>query len=141
MKAKKGDTVKVHYAGKLKNGGIFYTSRNGDALEFTIGERRMIGMFEDTVIGMSPGDVRTVSISAAHAYGPHFDDLVLTIEKSKFPPNIVPEVGLQVEVGESEGPATMVIITDVTDKTVTIDANHPLAGHDLIFDIELVEIV
>ena len=141
MKAKKGDTVKVHYAGKLKSGHIFDTSRNRDMLKFTIGERRLLSMFEDAVIGMSPGEIKTIDISAMQAYGQHMDELLLTIDRSKFPPGIVPKVGLQVEIGETDGPATSVIITEVTDRAVTIDANHPLAGQDLIFDIELVEIV
>jgi len=141
LKAKHGDTVNVHYAGKLKNGRIFDTSMNREMLKFTIGSGRLLGQFEEAVIGMSPGELKTIRISAKYAYGLHNDDLIVTIGKSKFPPNINPEVGLQVEVGELEGPTTTVIITDVTDKNVTLDANHPLAGEDLIFDIRLVEIL
>ena len=141
MKAKLGDIVNVHYAGKLKNGHIFDTSRDREVLKFTIGSGRLLRQFEEAVIDMSPGDIKTIEIAAENAYGKWSKEMVLTIEKSKFPQNIVPATGMLIDIGEAEGPVTSALITEVTDENVTIDANHPLAGEDLIFDIHLVEIL
>lgn len=138
--AKTGDTVKVHYTGKLEDGTPFDSSLDKDPLEFTLGEGRIIPGFEQAVLGMNPGDSKTVDIPADNAYGPYRDDWVMVVEREQIPAEIEPQVGqqLQVRQGEQE---YVVQITDISDGEVTLDRNHPLAGEDLTFDIELMEIV
>lgn len=140
-KAKQGDTVKVHYTGKLEDGTIFDTSSNRDPLEFTIGNGEIIPGFEEAVIGMSPGETKTVKVPANKAYGPHHKEMVVTVSRAQFPENLSPQVGQMLEVRQSDGAVIVVTVADVTDESVTLDANHPLAGKELIFDIELVEIL
>ncbi len=139
--AKKGDTVKVHYTGKLENGTVFDTSLNRDPLQFTIGNDEVIPGFEEAVIGMAPGDSKTVKITADKAYGSHLDEMVLVVERTQIPPNLKPEVGQQLQLKQADGKVILVVVTDVSESTITLDANHPLAGKDLIFDIQLVEIL
>lgn len=140
-KVKEGDTVKVHYTGKLEDGTVFDSSRERDPLEVTIGEGKLIPGFENAVLGMSEGDNTTVDISSDDAYGERRDDLELEVAKTDLPENIDPEVGMQLQMQRQEdGQAIPVQITDVTEEVVTLDANHPLAGKDLTFDIELLEI-
>lgn len=139
-KAANGHTVKVHYTGKLENGTVFDSSKRKAPLEFTLGETSVIVGFEQAIIGMQPGDHKTIKISSDNAYGPHLPELVSTVKKSQFPPHIKPELGQQLEIRQTDGPTILVTITDVSDDEVTLDANHPLAGKDLIFDIELVEL-
>lgn len=142
-KVKDGDTVKVHYTGKLtEEGTVFDSSRDRDEpLEFTLGEGQLIPGFEEAVIGMEPGDDTTVDITSEDAYGQRREDLELEVSKSDLPDNIEPEVGMQLQMQQQNGQAIPVQITDVEDDYVKLDANHPLAGKDLTFDIELVEIV
>lgn len=135
-----GDTVKVHYTGKLNDGTVFDSSMDRDPLEFTIGKGQLIPGFENGVIGMATGEKKTVTISCEEAYGKTRDDLVVQIEREKVPSNIEPKPGLQLQIKQPNGSMTDVLITDVTESTVTLDANHPLAGQDLTFDIEVVEI-
>ncbi len=139
--AKKGDTVRVHYTGTLEDGTVFDTSINRDPLEFTIGEGRLIPGFEQAVVGMNPGESKTERISADQAYGPHLKELVMEVDKRQLPPGLSPEVGQQLQIRHDDGRTTPVTITEVTDTTITLDANHPLAGKDLIFHIQLLEIV
>jgi FKBP-type peptidyl-prolyl cis-trans isomerase 2 len=138
--AKKGDTVKVHYTGTLEDGTVFDSSRERDPLEFTIGGGQLIPGFEQTVIGMTVGESRNTKILAADAYGAYREDLVLEVGRDRFPPDMQPEVGLQLEVRRPDGLTQMFIIRETSEASVTLDANHPLAGHDLIFDIELMQI-
>jgi len=138
--AKDGDKVKVHYTGKLDDGSVFDTSDGRDPLEFTLGEGQIIPGFEAGVRGMQPGDSKTVTVPADQAYGPHREEGVLVVNRAEMPPDLDPELGEQLEVRSQEGQATVVRVTDVSEQTVTLDANHPLAGKDLTFDIELVEI-
>lgn len=138
--AKSGDTVKVHYTGKLEDGTVFDSSVNDEPLEFTIGEGDLIPGFEEAVIGMAPGDSKVEKIPAEQAYGPHLDEMVMEVEREFMPPNFEPEVGQQLQVRQSDGEVIPVVITDVTDSAVTLDANHPLAGMDLVFEIQLLEI-
>jgi FKBP-type peptidyl-prolyl cis-trans isomerase 2 len=140
-RAKSGDTVKVHYTGKLSDDTVFDSSANQEPLEFTIGSGQIIPGFERAVVGMQPGESRTASISTEQAYGPHQDELLITVERSQFPADMIPEVGQQVQIRLAEGQAAVATIADVSDSEVTLDANHPLAGEDLTFDIELVEII
>jgi len=139
--AKNGDTVKVHYTGKLENGTQFDSSVSGDPLQFELGAGQLIPGFEQAVLGMSPGDSITTTISADEAYGPHQEEMVMVVEKEKFPPHIDPSIGQQLEVQYDEDRTINVRVTEVSEQEVTLDANHPLAGEDLVFDIKLVEIV
>lgn len=138
--AKSGDRVKVHYSGFLEDGTVFDSSLEGDPFEFTLGEGMVIPGFENAVIGMDVGETKTVNIPFAEAYGPRRDELMATIERAQLPDHISPEVGMSLQVRTPDGSFTNVLITEVTPSTVTLDANHPLAGKDLIFEIKLVEI-
>ena len=138
--ANDGDTVKVHYTGTLEDGTVFDTSRGREPLEFTLGEGTIIPGFEETVKGMQVGQTKTVTIPAEEAYGPHRDELVMVIERDKLPEGLNPAIGQQLEMQQADGGTAVVVVTDVSETTITIDANHPLAGKDLTFEIELVEI-
>ncbi len=138
--AKKGDKVKVHYTGKLDDGTVFDSSRDREPIEFTLGAGEVIPGFEAAVEGMQVGETKTTTIPAEEAYGPHRDDMILMVERSKFPPHIEPEVGQQLQLRQEDGQTIIVTVAAVTEDTVALDANHPLAGEDLTFDIELVEI-
>ena len=136
--AKTGDTVKVHYTGTLNNGTVFDTSIQREPLEFTIGQGQLIPGFEQAVIGMKVGESTTVTIPVAQAYGPHRSDLVFTMELSQLPENI--EVGEQLQMTQTDGSTIVVTVVEVSETTATLDANHPLVGQELTFEIELVEI-
>ncbi|MEX0720860.1 MAG: peptidylprolyl isomerase [Balneolaceae bacterium] len=137
----KGNIVKVHYTGRLSDGSIFDSSVTRDPLEVTLGEGKLIPGFEDALIGMNVGDKTTKEIPAEEAYGDRRDDLEVTIEKSQLPEDIEPEVGMQLQLNQPNGQPVPVQITKVEDENIIIDANHPLAGKDLSFDIEVVDIV
>ncbi len=139
--AKNGDTVKVHYTGKLDNGTVFDTSENREPLEFTVGEGQVIPGFENAVVGLQPGESKTAQIPADEAYGEHHEEMVIQVPRDQFPPDVEPEVGQQLQVRQQNGQSFVVNVTDVSDDTVTLDANHPLAGQNLTFDISLVDIV
>lgn len=138
--AKQGDTVKVHYTGKLDDGTVFDSSQERDPLEFTIGTGTIIPGFEQAVIGMAPGESKTEVIPTDRAYGPYLEEMVLQVERQQLPTDIDPEVGQQLQLQHPTGEVIPVVITDVSSSTVTLDANHPLAGEDLTFDIQLVAI-
>ncbi|MGM0589469.1 MAG: FKBP-type peptidyl-prolyl cis-trans isomerase [Bacteroidota bacterium] len=138
--AEQGSTVKVHYTGTLKNGQQFDSSRERDPLEFTLGEGKLIPGFEEAVTGMEVGDVESITIPAKEAYGERRDDLVVEVSKEELPQNAEPEVGMQLELKNQDGQAIPVQITEIKDEVVVLDANHPLAGKDLNFEIELLEI-
>ena len=139
--AKNGDAVKVHYTGKLDDGIVFDTSMNRDPLQFTIGKGRLIPSFEQAVVGMSPGDSRTTTIPANEAYGPRREELVMVVERNQLPADLKPEVGQQLQLNRPDGQTFVVTVGDVAESSVTLDANHVLAGKDLTFDIQLTEIV
>ncbi len=138
--ASDGDTVRVNYTGTLEDGTTFDTSVGREPLEFTLGEGKMIPGFEKAVYGLQVGKSKTVTIPAEEAYGPHRDDLVIVVEREQLPAGLEPEVGQQLQMQQTDGSTAVVIVTDVSETTITIDANHPLAGKDLTFEIELVEI-
>jgi len=138
--ANDGDTVKVHYTGKLEDGTVFDSSLEREPLEFTLGEGKIVPGFEEAVRGMHAGQSKTVTISPKEAYGPHLDERVLVIERKQLPPELNPAVGQQLQMQQQDGRAFNVLVTDVSEATITVDANHPLAGKDLTFEIELVEI-
>lgn len=139
-KASKGDKVKIHYVGKFDDGKVFDSSRQRGPLEFTIGQGRIIKGLENAVIGMSPGETRTVSIPPEEAYGPRREDLVRRMERAKLPPMIEAKEGVFVNIRQPDGGMLEAVITEVTDESVTLDANHPLAGKTLTFEMELLEI-
>ncbi|MEE9614548.1 MAG: peptidylprolyl isomerase [Thermodesulfobacteriota bacterium] len=138
--AKIGDTVMIHYTGTLEDGTVFDSSEGRVPLQFTLGEGMVIPGFETAVTGMSPTETKTEKIPAAEAYGPYVEDLVVVVGKEHLPDDLKPEVGRQLELHQEEGKTTVVTITEVNETNVTLDANHPLAGKDLTFRIELVEI-
>lgn len=138
--AKQGDTVKVHYIGKLEDGTVFDTSREREPLEFTIGEGQVIPGFEAAVVGMEAGKTRSTTVPPDQAYGERRTDRILTVERDQFPDDLDPQVGQQLEVRQPDGQAVPVTVARVSDADVTLDANHPLAGRELTFEMELVEI-
>lgn len=139
-KAKEGDTVRVHYTGKLKDGTVFDTSQDREPLSFTIGEQRVIPGFEKAVVGMEPGDTKTEELPSEQAYGEHREDMVMELERNQLPESVEPKVGQQLQLRMQNGQEVPVVITELNEESVTIDANHPLAGKDLVFEIELVDI-
>ncbi len=138
--AKQGDTIKVHYTGKLEDDTVFDTSIKRDPLQFTIGEGKVIPGFEQAVVGMKPGESKTTKIPTDKAYGPHRKEMVIVVERNQFPANLEPKAGQQLQIRKKDGQATVVMVTDVSESNVTLDTNHPLAGKDLTFDIQLIEI-
>jgi len=139
-KAKKGDKVKVHYTGRLDDGKVFDASEDEKPLQFVIGKGKVMKGFEEAVIGMQTGEQKTIDIPAEKAFGPHVDAKVLHVEKERIPDHIEPHVGQQLKLEHPDGHSDVCRVTDVTDARITLDANHPLAGKDLTFEIQLVEI-
>jgi peptidylprolyl isomerase len=138
--AKRGQTVRVHYTGTLEDGTVFDSSHGGEPLEFTLGSGQVIPGFDEAVDGMRVGEAKSVTIPADEAYGPHREELLLAIERDQLPDEMAPEVGqtLQMSDGRQTFPVT---IREVGTDQVVLDANHPLAGKDLTFDLTLVEVV
>ena len=138
--AKHGDRVTIHYTGRLDNDTIFDSTVDREPLLFTIGEGKVIPGVEQAIVGMAAGESKTVNISSENAYGPHRQELIAVIERREFPKNMILKVGLVLQFRPPGGQVIRAVITNITDLLVTLDANHPLAGRDLIFDINLVEI-
>jgi FKBP-type peptidyl-prolyl cis-trans isomerase 2 len=138
--AKKGDTAYVHYTGRLESGEVFDSSEGGDPLEFQVGSGQVIQGFDEGVSGMTVGDEKTIEIEAADAYGQRADALVQQIPRQGINLDREPEVGMRLGLQLPDGNEIPVTITEVTDDSITIDANHPLAGQKLIFDLKLVDI-
>jgi peptidylprolyl isomerase len=138
--AQKGNTVKVHYTGKLSDGTVFDTSVEREPLEFVLGEGKVIPGFESGVEGMKTGESKTITIPSDQAYGPRQEQLVAEVKKDQFPPDLNPQMGQQLQLQQENGQVVVVTVTDINENQVTLDANHPLAGKGLIFDVELVEI-
>lgn len=138
--AKVGNTVKVHYTGKLEDGTVFDSSAGRDPLQFTLGEGAVLGEFEMAVTGMNTGDKKTFTIKSENAYGEYDPALVMEFDRGQLPPSITPEVGLHLQFEQEDGQAGIVKIIKVTDTKVAVDANHPLAGKDLTFDIQLLDV-
>jgi len=138
--AQNGDIVEVDYTGTLENGTVFDTSVGGEPLEFTLGQGQMIPGFEQAVLGMKIGEMKTVTIPADEAYGQYSDDMVQVINRDELPADLDPYVGQQLQGPGPGGGISIGTVTNVTDTTITIDFNHFLAGKDLTFEIELVSI-
>jgi FKBP-type peptidyl-prolyl cis-trans isomerase 2 len=138
--ASKGDAVKVHYTGKLNDGTVFDSSANREPLQFTLGDGNMIKGFDAAVQGMEIGQEISVTIPSNEAYGEKRDDMMLDIPLTQVPPHIKPEVGMELSLQNQQGQPVPVRVVGVEEEKIILDANHPLAGQDLIFDITLVEI-
>ena len=139
--AKSGDTVRIHYTGTLDDGTEFDSSAGREPLEFALGAGQVIPGFDNAVEGMTVGDKKSVSIEPNEAYGQRHDQLVQEVPKSVLPEEMEAQVGMQLQGQAPDGQVSHFYISAVGDDTVTLDANHPLAGLNLNFDIELVEIV
>jgi len=139
--AKNGDKVKIHYTGLLEDRTVFDTSRNREALEVTLGSGTVIRGLEDALVGMSVGETKELEIAPTDAFGPRKEELVIRVKKEGFPPNVDPQEGMTLKLTGPEEEELPAVITEVSEDSVTIDANHPLAGKDLTFYIELADIV
>lgn len=139
--AKTGDTVRIHYTGTLEDGEVFDSSEGQEPLEFVIGGGQVIPGFDAAVTGMLPGERKTVTIPAAEAYGEHNEAMLMEVDRAQLPPEMNPQVGDQLVVGTPDGGQYPVTIFALSNDVLTLDANHPLAGEDLTFALELVEVV
>lgn len=138
--AKSGDTVKIHYTGRLADGTVFDSSSGREPLQFSIGSGQVIPGFEEAVAGMAVGEKKTTMIPCTKAYGERNPSMTMVVDKKHVPTDIDPEVGQRLQVGSPSGEVLAVTVVDIGDDNITLDANPPLAGEDLTFDIELVEI-
>jgi peptidylprolyl isomerase len=138
--ARRGDNVKVHYTGRLTDGSVFDSSAGLEPLAFTLGSGQVIEGFDEAVLGMTVGEKKTVLIPVEKAYGERNDELVIITPLEQVPPDLHPELGMRLEMGSPDGQLLRVVVTDVTDTHITLDANPPLAGEDLTFELELVHI-
>ena len=138
---KSGDTVRIHYTGTLEDGTVFDSSTGRDPLEFTVGSGQIIPGLDKHLPGMNVGEQKTIVAEAAEAYGPRHDDAQQDVPREQIPAEIPLEVGLQLQMQSPQGQVIPVTVIDVTEEKVTLDANHALAGKDLTFAIELVELV
>jgi peptidylprolyl isomerase len=139
--AKRGDVVRVHYTARVEDGAVFDTSIDRHPLRFTIGDGQVIPGFDQAIVGMQPGETKTAHIPMDEAYGPYRKDMVVTLARSQLPENLELEVAQTWEITFSDRGRATVTVTDISEGTVTLDANHPLAGKDLVLDIDLIEIV
>ena len=137
---KNGDTVKVHYHGRFADGTTFDSSEGRSPLEFEVGSGNVIKGFDEGVVGMERGEKKTIHIPAEDAYGPSVPENVIEFPRSQFPTDMQPEIGMQLNLRSQDGQNIPVVIAEVKDEVVVLDANHPLAGRDLIFDVEVVDI-
>jgi peptidylprolyl isomerase len=132
--------VKVHYHGRLQDGTTFDSSEGRSPLEFEVGAGQVIKGFDDGVLGMKEGDKKTIHIPVEDAYGEKSEDMVIEFPRDQFPPDMKPEIGMQLNLRGQDGRNFPVVISEVKNEFIVLDGNHPLAGKDLIFDIEMVEI-
>jgi peptidylprolyl isomerase len=137
---KAGDKVRVHYHGKLTNGTTFDSSEGREPLEFTVGEGQVIKGFDDALLEMNIGDKKTVNIPVENAYGQRTDDMMMEYPLAEFPADMKAEIGMELHMSDNMGNVFPVVITEIKPDSVVLDANHPLAGEDLVFEIELVSI-
>jgi peptidylprolyl isomerase len=138
--AKEGDRVKINFVGKLEDGSVFANTADSEPLEFKLGENEIIPGIENAVEGMNVGESKTVNVDPEQAYGQRRDELVEEVSRDVFPDNVEPQLGQRFEVPQQAGRPMVVRVIDVSEQTVTLDGNHPLAGRDLTFELELLEI-
>ncbi|MBN2468112.1 MAG: peptidylprolyl isomerase [Deltaproteobacteria bacterium] len=141
VQAKSGDTVRVHYTGKYDDGTVFDTSTGNEPLQFTIGEGEIIKGFEQAIVGMDVGELKSTTIVAGEAYGSYHQELIVVVDRGELPSYLNLEVGQRLQLTPEEGRMIVMTVTEITEASVTLDGNHPLAGKDLTFDIELVEVL
>lgn len=141
MQAKKGDKVKVHYKAKSQNDLLFDSSTQPEPLVLIIGNKQVIPAFEKALIGMAIGEQKTINIPADKAFGPYLETLISTISRDQLPKDLLLEVGQKLQVQQPDGEVILVTVKALTDSDVTLDANHPLAGKDITFEINLLEII
>ncbi len=141
QQAKSGDVVKVHYTGKMANGEQFDSSAGREPLEFTVGAGQMIKGFDDAMPGMNVGEKKTINIAPEEAYGPRLEEAIIEFPKENIPAEMKLEPGMSLTLSNQEGQPVPVLVVEVKDDVIILDANHFLAGQELVFDIELVEIV
>lgn len=137
---KKGDTIKIHYHGTLNDGSIFDSSKQREPLEFEVGSGMVIPGFDEGVMNMKVGDVKTINIPFAEAYGPVQDEMIIDFPRNQFPEDMQPEAGMQLQMSDKSGQNFPVVVVSANDEIVKLDANHPLAGKDLTFELELMDI-
>jgi len=140
QQVKAGDTVKVHYHGRLTDGTTFDSSEGREPLEFEVGSGMVIKGFDDGLMGMAVGQKKTIQIPVEEAYGPKDPQMVMDFPRDRFPPDMNPEIGMRLNMSNGSGQQIPVVIVEVQPDVVILDANHPLAGEELIFDLELVDI-
>ncbi|MEE4278153.1 MAG: peptidylprolyl isomerase [Halieaceae bacterium] len=138
--ASNGDTVRIHYSGQLNDGTPFDSSRDREPMEFILGGGQVIPGFEKAVEGMAVGESKSFSIPSEEAYGQHREELVQDVPSSALPEELTPVVGMQLQGSNGEGQTMNLVVTEVKEDAITVDGNHPLAGQDLNFEVELVEI-
>lgn len=139
--AQTGNTVKLHVTGKLEDGTVFATSADSKPIEFTLGEGQVLPGVEEAAEGMAVGESKTVKLQPEQAYGPRRDDLTQEIPRDKLPADMSPEVGQRLQIQQATGETVSASVAAITDEAITVDANHPLAGQDIILDLEMVEIL
>ena len=135
-----GDTVKIHYQAKTEDLVIFDSSSQKEPLSFTVGDGQIIPAFENALVGMIAGERKTLNLSSTEAFGPHLDELITTVERDQLPPNMELEKNQQLQIQQPDGQVLLVKVLDINDKSVTFDANHPLAGKDITFNIKLLDV-
>lgn len=140
MSIEDGDTVRVHYTGTLQDGTEFDSSHGRDPLEFTVGEGEVIQGFEEMVLGLDEGESTEATLPPEEAYGERSEERLIEVEADQLPDDIEPEIGMQLEIETPQGGRARVRITEIGDDVVTLDGNHPLAGRELTFELEVVEI-
>lgn len=140
-RAKHGDTVKVHYTGRLEDGTVFETSFDNEPLRFTIGDGSIIAGLEEAVIGMRPGELRTIKVPSDKAHGSYDDDLIIVVDKTEFPSALRPEIGQKFDICQDDNSTMVVTVIHVSKEEITLDINHPLAGKDLTFELKLIEVI
>ena len=139
--AKNGDSVRVHYTGKFSDGEVFDSSLGKDTLQFVIGAGQLIAGFDRAVVGMQPGEAKSVTFGPEEGYGVQQESLVFVVERHTLPAQLSPQVGQRYQIRQGDGSTVAVTVTAVSEENITLDANHPLAGRDLTFEIQLVEIL
>jgi len=141
QQVKSGDKIKVHYHGRLTSGETFDKSEGREPLEFEVGSGMVIKGFDEGVTGMAVGDKKTINIPFNEAYGPKNPDMIIDMPKDRFPKDMEIEVGMPLAMSDGQGNQHQVVVIEIKEEVVILDANHPLAGQDLIFDLELVDII